>query len=252
MLDWDSAASFDFARLQTVLLEVRRTGEVPEWVDRESREVGNVGVGGDDHDHGLSKEVLEMMERGVRSWYLGIDEPSPLLSSSHSHLDSDSQRKTPRKIIILEGILLFPPHLNPPLSPLLTLRILLTSTLQDTKTRRQARSGYVTAEGFWVDPPDYVEKVVWPNYVLNHGFLFEGGDVEGRVRGDVVREHGIEVCPRGEGKGSDGEMRKEAKEGQERQWDVKKTLAWVLSKIKKALEEGDAPAGRVRADGTGG
>lgn len=34
-------------------------------------------------------------------------------------------------------------------------------------------------EGFWEDPPGYVDNVVWPNYVKDHAFLFENGEVEG-------------------------------------------------------------------------
>lgn len=58
--------------------------------------------------------------------------------------------------------------------------------------RRAGRAGYVTLEGFWEDPPGYVEKIVWPNYVRDHGFLFRDGDVEGDVDEEVARERGIE------------------------------------------------------------
>lgn len=38
----------------------------------------------------------------------------------------------------------------------------------------------MTIEGFWEDPPGYVDDVVWPNYVKNHAFLFQDGNVEGQ------------------------------------------------------------------------
>lgn len=37
----------------------------------------------------------------------------------------------------------------------------------------------MTIEGFWEDPPEYVDNVVWPNYVKDHSFLFQKGNVEG-------------------------------------------------------------------------
>ena len=50
-------------------------------------------------------------------------------------------------------------------------------TLQGS-LRREARNGYVTLEGFWEDPPDYFDKIVWPNYVEEHHCLFKNGNVE--------------------------------------------------------------------------
>lgn len=61
--------------------------------------------------------------------------------------------------------------------------------------RRSARSGYVTLEGFWEDPPGYVDKVVWPNYAKDHAYLFQDGDVEGHVKDDVVKDLQLQVAP---------------------------------------------------------
>ncbi|CAG8480897.1 7679_t:CDS:2 [Diversispora eburnea] len=33
------------------------------------------------------------------------------------------------------------------------------------KKRREERKGYVTREGYWIDPPNYFDDVVWPEYV---------------------------------------------------------------------------------------
>ena len=54
----------------------------------------------------------------------------------------------------------------------------------------------MTLEGFWEDPPGYVDKIVWPNYVADHEWMFEGGDVEGVFKGNVLEETGI-LCPEG-------------------------------------------------------
>jgi len=63
------------------------------------------------------------------------------------------------------------------------------------KRRREARSGYVTLEGFWEDPPGYVDKIVWPNYVKEHAFLFEGGDVEAEVLPEQEQRLALHVMP---------------------------------------------------------
>lgn len=64
------------------------------------------------------------------------------------------------------------------------------------KRRREARSGYVTLEGFWEDPPGYVDKIVWPNYVKDHAFLFVDGDVEGSVDEDAREKVDLKIMPR--------------------------------------------------------
>jgi hypothetical protein len=34
--------------------------------------------------------------------------------------------------------------------------------LREGEARREARTGYTTIEGWWADPPGYVDKIVWP------------------------------------------------------------------------------------------
>ncbi len=40
-------------------------------------------------------------------------------------------------------------------------------------------------------PPGYVDKIVWPNYVDAHKWLFENDDVEGKLKEDVLAAKGI-------------------------------------------------------------
>jgi nicotinamide/nicotinate riboside kinase len=63
--------------------------------------------------------------------------------------------------------------------PQMDIKVFLRVSYTKAKARREARSGYVTLEGFWEDPPGYVDQIVWPNYVNDHKFMFENGDVEG-------------------------------------------------------------------------
>jgi nicotinamide/nicotinate riboside kinase len=68
------------------------------------------------------------------------------------------------------------------------IKLFLRVSYAKAKARREARSGYVTLEGFWEDPPGYVDKIVWPNYVEDHKWMFEDEDVEGKLRDDVVKQ----------------------------------------------------------------
>lgn len=63
--------------------------------------------------------------------------------------------------------------------------------------RRKERGEYVIDENgnTWSDPEGYVKEVVWMNYRRDHAFLFEHGNVEGKVKKEVCHELGIDVVP---------------------------------------------------------
>ena len=96
----------------------------------------------------------------------------------------------PLRVCLLDGFLLYAASLERLMAELDVKLFLRVSHARATE-RRAARSGYVTLEGFWQDPPGYVDKIVWPNYVAAHAWLFAGRDVEGALDGDVLAEKGI-------------------------------------------------------------
>lgn len=75
----------------------------------------------------------------------------------------------------------------------------------------------MTLEGFWEDPPGYVDKIVWPNYVHNHEWMFENGNVEEDFKQGVLDEKRIE-CQKG---GVDVEFQK--------------TLEWAVELLMEKL-----------------
>ena len=77
------------------------------------------------------------------------------------------------------------------MQPQIDIKVLLRVSYAKAKARREARSGYVTLEGFWEDPPGYVDKIVWPNYVEDHKFMFEDENVEGQLKKSVVEDWNI-------------------------------------------------------------
>jgi nicotinamide/nicotinate riboside kinase len=76
------------------------------------------------------------------------------------------------------------------------IKLFLRVSYAKAKARREARSGYVTLEGFWEDPPGYVDMIVWPNYVEDHKWMFENEHVEGPFKPSVLEETGI-LCQKG-------------------------------------------------------
>ncbi|ETI28691.1 hypothetical protein G647_01142 [Cladophialophora carrionii CBS 160.54] len=98
-------------------------------------------------------------------------------------------------------------------------KLFIPSTRDQTLTRRAARSGYVTLEGFWTDPPGYVEDLVWPNYRRYHAWMYEGGNVDAEIFDERVCEgEGISVCPGGG------------------HWSMHQVLEWAVGRVKEAVE----------------
>lgn len=48
---------------------------------------------------------------------------------------------------------------------LIDLKILLHADYETLRERRAHRKGYETTEGYWKDPPNYFEQLVWPSYL---------------------------------------------------------------------------------------
>lgn len=101
-------------------------------------------------------------------------------------------------IILTDGFLLLGRSL-PRLRALFSTKILLRASYADAKARRERRKAYVTLDGFWEDPEGYFEGVVWPAWGEEHGWLFEGGDVQGELDEGVCGREGIAVAGVGMG-----------------------------------------------------
>lgn len=97
-------------------------------------------------------------------------------------------------VAIIDGFLLFAEEMKN-IRSLFDVKLFLRTDYKTAKARREGRSGYVTLEGFWEDPPGYVDNVVWPNYAKDHAFLFKDGDVEGELKQDVVDQLNIHAMP---------------------------------------------------------
>ena len=126
-------------------------------------------------------------------------------------------------LIIVDGFLLYSdptaPSIPNSIIDLLDLKLFLRSDHHKIKTRREARKGYVTLEGFWEDPEGYVDDVVWPNYVREHKWMFEDANVDEGELTPQVGERQIMVGP-GKGEKTVSEL-----------WD------WSTEKIKDAISK---------------
>ncbi|KAI0454393.1 nicotinamide riboside kinase 1 [Xylaria acuta] len=222
LLDWDCAEALDFDEMARALEHIRAEGTFPPFVD--SKEDQNT-VG----ECTVPESAISAAKSRVEAW-LAPGEPG-------HHAFSSSSSDLLLRLCILDGFLLFGP--DPPLrrvtDELLDVKFFLTVSRQKATARREARDGYVTLEGFWTDPPGYVDKIVWPNYAESHAWLFEDGDVEKRLKGDVLREKNILALPAVVG--PSGDESGEGKDGKGLDVDMRVAFEWAVETLMRKLEE---------------
>lgn len=128
-------------------------------------------------------ETIAAIKAKVQAW-LQPGQPG------HGLVSGGTGERSPLQICVFDGFLLFSEATRATMEQL-DVRLFLRVSHAKATQRRQARDGYVTLEGFWQDPPGYVDKIVWPNYVEEHKWLFDGGDVEGPPNEATLAANGI-------------------------------------------------------------
>ncbi|CAD6566633.1 MAG: ribosylnicotinamide kinase [Alectoria sarmentosa] len=197
--DWDCAGSLDLERFRDVLRTIKEGGEAPADLVRQGNfEDGVHGV------KGIEPEVIERMKREVEAW------PEAVKG---------------RKLVIVDGFLLFGQSIPAPLRDLFDIKFLLRASYEDAKRRRENRNGYVTLEGFWQDPPGYFDRVVWPNYLEEHGDLFRFGadDPDGPL--DEARGSARRIC------------------FSDPHWGLERCLEWIVGVMRREIEGLDSGNG---------
>ncbi|KAK0634697.1 P-loop containing nucleoside triphosphate hydrolase protein [Bombardia bombarda] len=167
LVDWDCAEAISIPDMQKALTHIRTTGTFPPFID--SKEDQNT-IGACP----ASSAQIAAAKQAVQAW-LAPGQPGSLIFSP------SSPNPPPPRICLLDGFLLFSPPLIPTITSLIDIKLFLLVSRAAATRRRQARDGYVTLEGFWADPPGYVDRIVWPNYAESHAWLFEAGNVEGKL-----------------------------------------------------------------------
>ena len=153
-------------------------------------------------------------------------EPGETRGSEGNENEKDKEKeKEGIRLCLLDGFLLYSPT-TPEFKPILSsldIKLFLLVSREKATRRREARDGYVTLEGFWKDPPGYVDQIVWPNYAAAHAWLFENGDAEaGVIDEEAMERENIKV--------------QLGKKGNELDVDFAETLEWAVDTIMAELE----------------
>lgn len=122
---------------------------------------------------------------------LEMDTPLKLQPSDVEKLKPEIDRLAEqingKRLIFVEGFMLFHDH---EICQMFDRKLFFHGPHKVLKERRESRPGYQTVDGFWEDPPNYFDDIVWPEYVRTHKHLFVDGDVEGQLT-DQAKELGI-------------------------------------------------------------
>ncbi|KAJ5504372.1 hypothetical protein N7463_007246 [Penicillium fimorum] len=226
--DWDTASAIDIPFLSQALHYVRKEGSLPPRLRSKEDQNGQTSSG-------VSEELVQEL-RGVVGTRL--------------HETRKCNEKT--IAFLEGFLLFAPPpseskkeeHVLRSVHDSIDLHLFLPAAYELVKARREGRSGYVTIgaapeppvdtgdgehgktrtevdldaeddrppQNFWVDPPGYVDDVVWPRYVTDHAWLLVAEDEDGDKKGsqdmteaDLVRrvgggtrartDVGVEVAP---------------------------------------------------------
>ena len=170
--DWDCLEAIDLSKFRDTLACIRKHCSLPP--DLDSKEDRNL-VG----ESGVDRKVVHQWKDKA----MGLTHPDKL------------------SIVIVDGFLLYSQAMESIWSEF-DLKLFLWAKYHTVKSRREARSGYVTLEGFWQDPPGYVDDIVWPNYVKEHAFLFEHSNADGPLDQQTCQSLQIEPMPQN----ADGDM----------------------------------------------
>ncbi|KAI1007587.1 hypothetical protein K3495_g632 [Podosphaera aphanis] len=167
--DWDCADALNLPAIVETLQHVRSNGSLcPATESKEDmNEVSSPLV---------PESTIAALKEKVAAW-TAPGQPGHILLTKPMYL--------------FEGFLMYS-HSTSMLWPYLDLKIFLQVSYAAAKARREGRNGYVTMDGFWKDPPNYVDKIVWPNYCHEHEWMFENNDVEGKVKNEVDGLSGVQ------------------------------------------------------------
>lgn len=203
MQDWDTAGAIDIDFLASALAYVRENGRLPPRLQskEDQNEATNPGV-----EEARIQDVSRSVCERIAIEYFKPD-------------TTEEGDEVPLTIAFLEGFLLYAPpaaedasHILRSVHDSIDLHLFLPAPYDTVKSRREARSGYVTIgpaptpaaersaesasthlghssvnldkkddsapQNFWTDPPGYVDDIVWPRYVQDHAWLLmpEEGD----------------------------------------------------------------------------
>ncbi|CAG8433495.1 6718_t:CDS:2 [Ambispora gerdemannii] len=201
LANWDCPDALDLKGFANVLREIKETGIIPEtFVKKEDKNIMGKPV------QLQRPSLIDELKRKVED-FLVLKHPQQQKQKQHKekfedrssennqvaingngHIDLEhcshgTAQFTNWVFVIVDGFMLY---WDQEVRMKLDVKFFVRASYETLKQRRESRSGYVTHEGYWIDPPDYFDDVVWPNYLKFHQHLTSARQERGIDISDLV------------------------------------------------------------------
>ncbi|KAF0561873.1 P-loop containing nucleoside triphosphate hydrolase protein [Gigaspora margarita] len=160
--NWDCPDAINFPLFLSTLKNLHQVGKLPTTFV--SNEVNNIykDIERDELDELVKRLSLRFNE--VLSTSVGCDD-----------------KNIEWYFVLVDGFLLY---YDSEVIKELDVKFFVKADREIIKKRRKERTSYITVEGYFEDPPDYFDKIVWPNYIKFHKHLSINEQSSGLIDGE--------------------------------------------------------------------
>ncbi|CAG8703317.1 957_t:CDS:2 [Cetraspora pellucida] len=169
--NWDCPDAVDFPKFIKTLRQVHQTGLLPDSFRSKERLNVRNDIKLEAHLESLinqlSGRIINVLSDGSES--NDIDQ-NDLNNKDENIGISSINNLSDWTFVLVDGFLLY---WDMQVVKELDIKLFVQADYTTLKKRREERAGYVTVDGYWSDPPNYFDTMVWPNYVKSHRHLFK-------------------------------------------------------------------------------
>ncbi|CAG8440841.1 2164_t:CDS:2 [Ambispora leptoticha] len=192
LANWDCPEALDLENFANVLREIKKTGIIPDtYSSKEEQNIMGKPVQ-------LQRPLLiDELKRKVDDFLVSKQRKHKLKQDDKNVgiINGNDHELANWIFVIVDGFMLY---WDQEVSSNLDMKFFIDAGYETLKKRRENRSGYVTLEafpGYWVDPPNYFDNIVWPNFVKFHQHLKSNRRERGIDINDLVVFEGEDKSP---------------------------------------------------------
>ncbi|RHZ90245.1 hypothetical protein Glove_2g10 [Diversispora epigaea] len=186
LANWDSPEAIDFDAFKDFIQQLHETGQFLISFESKEENVYNKQEMKNENEENESKLSVEGLSSKVNKKLLDyLNQNNNDNNDNNYNNDYDDDDDDEWHFVIIDGFLLY---WDAEVIKELDIKSFISADHDVLKKRREERKGYVTREGYWVDPPNYFNDVVWPEHVKYNSHLLRESD-ELIILGQKIEEN---------------------------------------------------------------